>query len=277
MNDCIELIELSRNTRRLIGRAIYRFDLIQSGDTIAVGLSGGKDSTLLLYALALWRRWSPVKFGLKAFTVDMTRGQWDVTPLRKLCSLLAVDYRVIPLPIVELVERRQERSPCSFCANFRRGHLNSTAVEAGCNKLALGHNLDDTAETVLMNLFHGGRFRAYQPRLYHDRADITLIRPLVYLTEDRIRKENRRLNLEQYYLDYICPFSAETERSRTKHLVADLMNRFPHLRENIQHALETLDGDDCWRRIGQLRRDDDLGPTGNQRRRTKTPCPLIPQ
>ena len=262
-----ELLELSRTTRRLIGKAIYHFDLITPGDRIGVGLSGGKDSTLLLYALALWRRWSPVKFGLKAFTVDMTKGQWDVRPLKALCQMLDVDYQVIPLPIVELVERREERSPCSFCANLRRGHLNSVAVSQGCNKLALGHNLDDTAETALMNLFHGGRFRAYQPKLYHDRANITLIRPLVYLTEDRIRAENKRLNLEQYYLDYVCPFSKETERSRTKKLVAELMVRFPTLRQNIQHALETLDGEDQWKKTSVLRRDDNLGPTGNERRK----------
>lgn len=255
--------ELSRQTRRLIGKAIYNFDLIQSGDQICVGLSGGKDSTLLLYALASMKKWSPVKFGLRALTVDMTNGNWDIRPLQQLCARLDVQFDLIPIPIVSLVESREERSPCSFCANLRRGHLNSIARSLGCNKMALGHNLDDTAETILMNLLRGGRFRAYQPKLYQDRADITIIRPLVYLTEDRIRSEAKRLDLERYYLDYQCPFSLETERSRTKKLVEELRQKFPQIKQNLQHALETLDQQDRWQKVRQLQRDDDLGPTGN--------------
>lgn len=261
-----ELPEISRRIRRLIGRAIYRFDLIHPGDRIAVGLSGGKDSSLLLYALACMKRWSPVKFTLQALTVDMTDGNWDTRPMAALCDMLDVPYQVVTFPVVSAIEGRNERSPCSFCANIRRGILDGTARQLGCNSVALGHHLDDTVETVLMNLFRGGRFRAYLPRLYQDRSQVWIIRPLVYLTERQVRLENERLGLTRFHLSYTCPFSSDTERARTKELVRKLEETFPSLKSNVQHALETLTEDDLWRHVCQLRRDD-LGETGNQLRK----------
>lgn len=267
ISDTEGLPEIGRRIRRLIGKAVYNFDLIESGDRIVVGLSGGKDSVLLLYSLACLRRWSPVKFQLSACSIDMTAGLWDTSPMRRLCGQLDVEYRIVPYPIVSIINDRDERSPCSLCAKLRRGLLNSTVAEMGCNKLALGHNLDDSVETTLMNLFRNGHFRCYQPKLHQDRSDIWVIRPLVYLTEHQIREENRRLGLEASYLDYCCPFSLETERSRTKTLVAQLKTQFPAIRKNIQHALETLSGNDQWCQIRQLRHDTTLDETGNARRR----------
>ena len=237
-------LRISNRIRRLVGKAIFRYDMIVPGDRIAVGLSGGKDSLLLLHILKYIKTYSPVKYDLQAVSVDMTNGEWNTEPLRQLCARLEVPLTVVPYAIEHIIDVKAEASPCSLCANLRRGLLNATAKKLGCNKLALGHNLDDVVETALMNLLRNGRFRAFQPKLWHDRADMWLIRPMIYLTEHQIQCELDRLGVTPS--QHCCKYGADTERSRTKSLIADLRPRFPDIRQCVLHALEKHQESDSW-------------------------------
>jgi len=202
-----------------------------------VGLSGGKDSVFLLAALKGLQSRSPVRFSLEACTVDPTGGQMDLSPLASLCSGLEVPYTVEAAPIFRLVEIREERAPCSFCANMRRGILSSLAVRKGCSSLCLGHHLDDVVETVLLNLFFSGRFDCFSPSMWQDRTGVRVIRPLVYLEETRIARETERMGLP--VVDFACPFSAGSERAWVKSLVASMEGTIKGLRQNVLHALVT--------------------------------------
>lgn len=237
-------LNISAKTRRLVGRAIYRYDLIAPGDNIAVGLSGGKDSLLLLHLLKFIKIYSPVKYNLHAIAIDMTNGDWDISPLKEICDEIEVPLHVVPYAIEHIIEVRNEQSPCSLCANFRRGLLNAAATKAGCNKLALGHNLDDVVETALINLLRNGRFRSFQPKLWHDKAEMWVIRPMIYLTEHRVECELARLGLTPH--QHYCKYGAETERSRTKSLISQLEPRFPDIKPGILHALENHKDTDSW-------------------------------
>lgn len=244
-----EPLRISGKIRKLAGKAIYSYDMITPGDRIAVGVSGGKDSLLLLHLLKYMQAYSPVKYDLQACCVDMTAGGWDTEPLQKLCDSLQVPLHIVPYAIEKIIDERQERSPCSFCANMRRGILNTITKKVGCNKLALGHNLDDSVETTLMNLLRNGRFRCYQPKLWHDRAEIWVIRPLIYLSEYQIQREIDRLGVRT--AQYCCKFGADTERSRTKHIIETLKASFPNIKTSVVHALENHADDDCWQKTPQ--------------------------
>ncbi|MDY3869017.1 MAG: ATP-binding protein [Pyramidobacter sp.] len=244
-----EAFTISGKIRKLAGKAIYSYDMITPGDKIAVGVSGGKDSLLLLHLLKYMQVYSPVKYELHACCVDMTAGGWDTQPLESLCASLSVPLHIVPYAIEKIIDERQERSPCSFCANMRRGILNTVTKRIGCNKLALGHNLDDSVETTLMNLLRNGRFRCYQPKLWHDRAEIWVIRPLIYLTEYQIQHEINRLGIKTS--QYCCKYGADTERSRTKSIIETLKGSFPSIKTSVIHALENHQTDDCWQRTPQ--------------------------
>lgn len=232
------------SVRKKIGAAMGEFRMIRPGDRILVGLSGGKDSLLLALALSEFKSRSPFPFSIQGCTVDITAGLLDTSPLQEFCDALGIPYSVRKHPIAEILQVRKERSPCSLCANIRRGILNSEAQERGCTLLALGHNLDDVAETALMNLFHTGRFRAFQPKSFQSRSGITVIRPLVFVEERKILREVRRLGLP--VLPYVCPFSPDTERSAVKNILARISADTPHIKYNILHALRCLDEQDRW-------------------------------
>ena len=228
---------IGRNSRRKIGSAIHDFSLIREGDRLMVGLSGGKDSVFLLAALKGLQSRSPVHFSLEACTVDPTDGLADLSPLSSFCSGLEVPYTVEPVPLFRLVGDRGEKSPCSFCANMRRGILSSVAASKGCASLCLGHHLDDVVETALLNLFFSGRFDCFSPSMWQDRTGIRVIRPLVYLEEARIARETERLCLP--VVDFACPFSAGSERAWVKTMIATLEGSVKGLRQNVLHALVT--------------------------------------
>lgn len=236
--------DLPFSIRKKMGLALAEFRMISPGDRIMIGLSGGKDSLMLAFALSGLRRRSPVKFFLSACTVDITGGEMDTDSLRTFCESLDIAYTVKAHPIVNIINIRNERSPCSLCANIRRGILNTAVKDAGCNVLALGHTLDDAVETALMNLFHTGRFKAFQPKFRQSRSDVTLIRPLVLVEERRITKEVTRLGLP--ILPYTCPFSLETERVRAKKIIDQLAAGNPRIKYNIIHALKCIDEGDRW-------------------------------
>jgi len=226
---------IDRNSRRKIGSAIHDFSLIKEGDRLMVALSGGKDSVFLLAALKGLQSRSPVPFFLEACTVDPTEGRVDFSTLESFCSDLEIPYTVETVPIFHLVRAREERAPCSFCANMRRGVLSSVAAGRGCNSLCLGHHLDDVVETAMLNLFFSGRFDCFSPSMWQDRTGIRVIRPLVYMEEARIARETQRLGLPVVSIE--CPFSANSERAWVKSLVASMEGSVKGLRQNVLHAL----------------------------------------
>ena len=238
------LEQLSLSLRKKIGLAAGRFRMISPGDKVMIGLSGGKDSLVLAIALSGLRKRSPMPFSLAACMVDITGGQREVSALKEFCDRLEMPFYVRSHPIVGIIETRKERSPCSLCANIRQGILNGAAKDAGCNVLALGHNLDDAAETVLMNLFHTGRFKAFLPKFRQSRSGMTVIRPMVFAEEVKIQREARRLALP--VAPYVCPFSLDTERSRTKRLLEKINADNPRVKYNIIRALQTLNEGDRW-------------------------------
>lgn len=236
---------LCNSLRRKIGKALSRWKMIEQGDRVLVGLSGGKDSLVMLHALNDFSRRSPVKFSLAALSVKLTG--MNTEALESYCALKDINYTVIEQPIIEIIETRGEKSPCSFCANMRRGIISTWARENGFNKLALGHSLDDAVETFFMNLLHAGRAKSFQPVAYMSRTDVTVIRPLVLATEAAIIDEATRLGLP--VIKSPCPFAGHTERQRTREFIFELRKKIPDLYAKVINALENLSESESWRMI----------------------------
>ena len=165
-------------------KAVDEYQMIQEGDHIAVGISGGKDSLTLLYALHGLKRFYPNKFELSAITVDLGYEEFDLNPVHELCQELGVPYKVVKTDIAHILfEERKESNPCSLCAKMRKGALNDAVKEMGCNKVAYAHHKDDIIETMLLSLIFEGRFHSFSPRTYLDRMDLTVIRPMMFVDE----------------------------------------------------------------------------------------------
>ena len=218
-------------------RAVDDYKMIQDGDKIAVGLSGGKDSILTLLALANLRRFYPNKFELIAITLDIGLDDFDTTPLRKMCEENNVEYHVEKTHIKEIVfDVRKEKNPCSLCANLRRGILYDTAKKMGCNKVALGHHMDDVMETLFMSLIYEGRIHTFSPVTYLSRNDIYTIRPFIYVEEKNIIKWVKKDNIE--IMNKCCKIDGHTKREYMKDLVKKLVLDIPHVRANIFGAIK---------------------------------------
>lgn len=203
-------------------KAIQEFDLIQNGDKIAVGVSGGKDSLVLLEGLVRLKRFIGIDYEVTAITLDPRFGgvDGDYSTVEKMCRRLGVDFVLKRTHIGEIVfDVRQETNPCSLCARMRRGALHDAAKEAGCNKIALGHNYDDAVETFVMNLFNEGRLGCFAPKSYLSRKDITMIRPLVFAPEKEVRNAAKRSGLE--VVKSKCPADGHTSREETKRFLAE--------------------------------------------------------
>jgi tRNA 2-thiocytidine biosynthesis protein TtcA len=220
-----------------VKRTIYGFKMIAEGDRVAVGISGGKDSAALLYILSLFKKHSPINFELEAVYVDLG---WplNLEPLENLAGKLKINLHVEKTVIARVVfERRQEKNPCALCANMRRGALHQAALNLGCNKVALGHHLDDAVQTFMMNLIYTGHMDTFKPVTYLDRTDLYLIRPLIQLPESVLAALARRENLP--LLKNPCPISGKTKRREMEELVSELAARYPDLREKWRSALLT--------------------------------------
>lgn len=235
---------LDKNIARSVGRAISDFSMIRDSDRILVGLSGGKDSGLLLYALRRLQLRSPVRFDLVAFTVDPTDEGIDLSPLAAFAADLGVEHRVVRYPLFSVLKSGVSESACSLCANIRRGILASGAGELKCNVLALGHHCDDAVETVLLNLMYAGRFRCFHPHMTMSRSNVRVIRPMVYVREAEIAREANRRNLP--LLDFNCPHSADSRRALIKEKVKELSQIAPDMVSNIVHALKHHRESDVW-------------------------------
>ena len=228
-----------------IRRADQDFGMIKAGDKVAVGVSGGKDSLLLLYAMALYRKFCPEPFELEALTLTMGMEPFDVSGIRELCDRLEVPYIVRETEIGKVIfEERKEKNPCSLCSKMRRGALNELCVERGVNKLALGHHRDDAEETLLLSLFYEGRMHTFQPVTYLSRTGITQIRPMLYVSEKDIIHHARVLNLP--VVKSPCPADGYTKRQDMKELLDYICRRIPNAREQMLSALRNRDQYGLW-------------------------------
>ena len=225
--------------RRLLSytrRAVDDYSMIKSGDKIAVGISGGKDSLTLLVALNELKRFYPEKFELEAISVDLGFGNIDFSRIAEFCDSLNVSYSVAKTDISQIVfEERAEKNPCSLCAKMRKGALNSLAKEHGCNKTAFGHHRDDIIETMLLSLIFEGRFYSFAPVTYLDRMDITLIRPLMYVPEADIIGFCNKFDIP--VLKNTCPVDGETKRQYAKELLAQLNRDHPGAKDRMFTAI----------------------------------------
>ncbi len=204
----------------LTRRAIEEYNMIEDGDKIAVGVSGGKDSLVLLCALAELSRYYPKKFTVTALTLDMGYKS-DYSKIQALCDSLGVEFKVKYTNIKEIVfDIRNETNPCSLCAKMRRGSLNDFAIENGCRKVALGHHNDDVLETFLLSLMHEGRIHCFSPVTYLDRTQIYQIRPMIYVRERDIRGAARNHNIPVIHNE--CPADGYTQREYMKDLIKRL-------------------------------------------------------
>ena len=212
--------------------------MIQDGDKIAIGVSGGKDSMTLLTALASLRRYYPKNFEITAVTLDMGIGNFDTDVIRRYCESLDVSFNLEQSNIGKIIfDVRKEKNPCSLCANMRRGALHSLTTKLECNKLAFAHNYEDTIETLLMSLFYEGRTHLYSPVTYLDRRDITLIRPMIYVWEADIKAFVKEKNIQLVKNE--CPANGKTARQDMKELIANLEQTNPYIRSSIFHAIRT--------------------------------------
>jgi len=220
-----------------IRRCDKDFDLIQAGDTVCVGVSGGKDSMLLLYAMALYRKFCPNKYHLIAATLHMGLEPFDLEPVRALCEKLDVPYHVEKTQIAQVIfEERKEKNPCSLCAKMRRGALIDLCKDLGANKLALGHHRDDALETLLLSMFYEGRIHTFHPKTYLSRKGITQIRPMAYLPEKHVIHMVKSLNLP--VVKSPCPANGATKREEMKKLLSHIATTIPNVRELMLSALQ---------------------------------------
>lgn len=220
-------------------RAIQEYGLIENGDRICVGVSGGKDSLVLLNGLMLLRRFIGIDYELVAVTIDPQFGgvAGDYSSVAKMCEENGVEYHVLPTHIGEIVfDVRQEENPCSLCARMRRGALHDATLEYGCNKIALGHNYDDVVETFVMNLFNEGRIGCFAPKTYLSRKQITLIRPLVLAPENTIKKTAERCGLE--IVKSKCPADGFTNREKTKQFLAQMEHNDHGFKDRLFGAMK---------------------------------------
>ncbi|MEG6616035.1 ATP-binding protein [Peptococcaceae bacterium 1198_IL3148] len=230
-------------------KAIADYKMIENGDRIAVGLSGGKDSSSLLYILAYYQKYYPYDFEIVPIHVTMGFDDMDITPLKEFCDSLGLPLHVQQGDIGKIVfDIRQEKNPCSLCANLRRGALNSAAVELNCNKVALAHHLDDCIETFFMSLIYTAQIGTFSPRTFLNRTGLTVVRPFVYLHErDVIRLANK---YEIPIIHNPCPADKKTKREEAKALVDELSKRFNHrLRDDFITALKNFDANKLWPKV----------------------------
>ena len=220
-----------------VRRAVDDYKMIDNGDKIAIGLSGGKDSICLLLALATLRRFYPNKFDIEAISVYLGFEGTDFSPMRELCQSVDVNYTVIDTDIGDIIfKERKESNPCSLCAKMRKGALNDKADELGCNKIALGHNRDDITETFLMSLIFEARINTFAPVSYLDRKKLYSIRPLMYVPEKDIKGYINKNNIK--IVKNPCPANGNTKRQEIKELIHELGKKYDNLDGKIFSAIQ---------------------------------------
>ena len=238
----------------LVRRCVDDYDMIKAGDRVAVGVSGGKDSLVLLVLLAGLKKYFNKPFELEAITIDMGLGM-DYSGIQALCDKWDVPYTVVKTEIGPIIfDYRKEKNPCSMCSKMRRGALNQAIIDKGFNVLALGHHYDDAVETFMMSLIYEGRISCFQPVTNLDRTGVTQIRPMLYIHEKTVDNFAQRMELP--VLENRCPVDKYTKREEIKQLVYDLSATYPDLRERIFGAMQRFPLPE-WEPHGRYKRPKD--------------------
>ena len=228
----MKLQQLMSQTRR----AIDDYGMIHTGDKIAIGISGGKDSLTLLYALHGLQRFYPEKFDLEAITVNLGNPDFDLSHIRHLCETMQIPYTVVKTEIAQIVfEERKEKNPCSLCAKMRKGALNDAVKKLGCNKIAYAHHKDDIVETMMMSLIYEGHFYSFPPITHLDRTNLTVIRPLMYVSEADVKGFCRKYQLP--VVKSPGPADGYTKRQYVKDLLRKLNLENPGVKERMFSAI----------------------------------------
>lgn len=219
-----------------VRQALAAYDMISENDRVAIGISGGKDSLTLLYALAGLRNFYPKKFELYAITIDLGYENFDLSSIQKLCQELEVEYHIVKTQIGEIVtEGNIQGSPCSLCAKMRKGALNDKALELSCNKIAYAHHMDDFIETMMLSLFYEGRFYCFPPVTYLEQTGLTVIRPLMYVPEVEVIGFDNKYKLPLQKNP--CPYDGHTKREEVKQLLKHLHTNNPQIKKRLFHAI----------------------------------------
>ena len=217
-------------------KAVDEYEMIEEGDHIVVGISGGKDSLTLLYGLHGLKRFYPKHFTLSAMTVDLGFENTNFSPIQKLCDELEIPYHIVKTDIYDILFNvRKETNPCSLCAKMRKGSLNEQAKVIGANKVAYAHHKDDIIETMLLSLIFEGRFHSFSPKTYLDRMDLTVIRPMMFVDEMDVIGFMHKYDLP--VVKNKCPVDGFTKRQYAKDLVKQLNTEHPGARERFFHAI----------------------------------------
>ena len=219
-----------------VRQAIDKYKMIEENDCICVGISGGKDSLTLLYALAKLRDFYPIKFDVKAITIDLGFNNMDFDRISSLCADLNVEYRIEKTEIAKIVfEERKEKNPCSLCAKMRKGSLNTAIKEMGCNKVAYAHHMDDVIETMMLSFLYEGRYHTFSPVTYLDKTDVTIIRPLVFVNESEVIGFVNKYELP--VVKSSCPADGNTKREYVHELVRKLNLENPGVKKRMFTAI----------------------------------------
>lgn len=222
----------------LVRKAVDDYKMIEDGDKIAIGISGGKDSLTLLYALKNLQRFYPKKFDIIAITVDLGFENLNLDKIKDLCKELGVEYLIKKTEIGKIVfEDRKESNPCSLCAKMRKGALNDAIKEAGCNKIAYAHHKDDVVDTMMMSLVFEGRFHTFSPVTFLDRTELTVIRPLMYMNEADVIGFIHKYNVP--VVKSPCPADGHTKREYIKQLIRQINLEAPGVTERMFTAIRT--------------------------------------
>lgn len=229
-----------------VKRAIKDYGMITDGDRLAVGVSGGKDSGVLMYTLDKFRRTTEINFEIYGIFIDPGFGM-EYSSLKEFCQGLGVPFRHKSTGIGKIIfDVRNEKNPCALCSTMRRGVLNDLALQMGCNKVALGHHLDDVVDTFFMSLFYNGQFKTFSPNTFMDRTGLHMIRPLIYLGQEEVKE----LAIQEKIpvIDNPCPVSGLTKRKEVKDLVSGLALKYPDLRQKVLTALQGAELKNLWPR-----------------------------
>lgn len=217
-------------------QAIQDFDMISEGDKIAIGISGGKDSLALLYALAGLRKFYPKKFEVVAVTADLGFGEFDLTGIKSLCQDLDVEYHILKTEIADILKQKiQKGTYCAMCAKLRKGAINNFAKENGCSKVAYAHHQDDLVETMMLSLLYEGQFFSFAPKVYYKETDLTVIRPMIYIPEKDVIGFKNKMNLP--VIKNPCPHDGITRREYVKTLVRQINKENPGAKEKMFNAI----------------------------------------
>lgn len=221
-----------------VRRAVDDYNMIEDGDKIAIGISGGKDSLTLLYALNSLRIFYPKKFDIHAVTVDLGFDNLNLDKIKQLCQSMNIEYTIVKTDIANIIfEQRKESNPCSLCAKMRKGALNDAIKAAGCNKVAYAHHKDDVVETMMMSLIFEGRFHTFSPVTYLDRMELTVIRPLIYMTESEVIGFVNKNNVP--VVKSPCPADGYTKREYVKQLLKEINKETSGVKNRMFTAITT--------------------------------------